>query len=195
MSAGNLQTNEQGEGRALAVETLSEVGRKVVQGLTDPRCFGQSVDWRAKFVGVSRAQFYRLRDNQDVLEAVRQATDNNVQHHLPAVLNAAIKSAMIPGKDGFADRKMLLEIGGLYSRYNPRKAEEDPDQKKAGKEFGKGLVEALNDAQRKSADMAQKITQSDGVGFDGGVEVIEADWQSEPTTSSVSDLSEEAEIT
>lgn len=178
--------------------SLSPSQEAALAVLIDPRYFKASVAQQAEAAGISRAQFYRLRKDPVVLAAIRDAMGARIIQRLPRVIDAMLKSAMIPGKNGHGDRKLLAELSGIYSRYG-RRAPAPDENKDQGREFGAGLVEALNQARQQSAQARQEVAQAPVEGFDKAVEIFEGEWQDdsalEPTTSGDIDPSEEAEIT
>lgn len=194
MAGTNLQMNAAMPAPAPVSQKLSDSQQRVVDVLIDPRYFKASVADQAKAAGLSRPQFYRVRKEEAVLAAVRDAMGERIILRLPRVIDAMLKSAMIPGKEGAGDRKLLVEMTGLYSRYGPRApAPSTPEDQ--GKQFADGLVKALNEARARSAEAKGEMAQSQVEGFDQTMEILEGDWQDEATTSGDDDLESEAEIT
>jgi len=67
-----------------------------------------------ELAGISEAHFYRLMKNPSFTAKRRAILLDVVKSSIGLILKAAVDSAQIEGRDGQPDRKMLLEMAGLY---------------------------------------------------------------------------------
>lgn len=64
----------------------------------------------ARELGVSDPWLYKIRSQEDVLELVRHEHVANIYPHVSEILQAGVETAKIVGKEGSADRRMILQL-------------------------------------------------------------------------------------
>lgn len=74
---------------------------------------GKPAAYIAEAAGCSESMVKHVRRDPAFLEALRQVLRDALAPMLPAVLDAAFRSALIVGRHGFTDRWRLLELGGF----------------------------------------------------------------------------------
>lgn len=117
-------------------DSLTRAERAVLRVLIDPTYHEATNAEKIQAAGVSEAQFYRIVRKPQFREQEKAAFFDLIQTRLGPIIEAAMKTASMEGRDGFNDRKMLLEMGGMYtpksgldltSGGKPLKAYEDID--------------------------------------------------------------------
>lgn len=94
---------------------LSPAAKRVLLALFDPAHFGASYPELAEATGCSERQIANIMTQRVFADAVKAIFNRQLSRSAGAILDAAVKSALIPGRDGYQDRKMLLEMAGLYT--------------------------------------------------------------------------------
>jgi hypothetical protein len=87
---------------------------KVLRTLADPKLVGKSTTAKIQASGVSRATWYRRQSDPFFRARMNDVYFRALSTHVAAVLHALAESAIIHGRKGHADRKLLLELVGLY---------------------------------------------------------------------------------
>lgn len=96
-----------------AIGELATAEKKLLAVLIDPRNIGKTALELSDLAGVSRHTYYRLsknpefhrKKNEVILAALRD---------ISPTLKACIETSKMVGREGAADRKLLLEIAGIY---------------------------------------------------------------------------------
>lgn len=104
---------------------LTPLERKVVETVCDRDSHGLRIEALAEKAGLSPTQIRKALRSSYVHEAIREVTMRRLGWAIPAILQAAIDTAMLVGKDGYFDRRMLLEMAGLSDSRNPGAAFRD----------------------------------------------------------------------
>jgi hypothetical protein len=105
-----------GEGNRLpeAKRSLSRAERRVLESICDPNHRNITVSERCKAIGIGESRYFEVvRDpwfRAQHREAVRRAVDERIA----SLVNASADTAAVVGRDGFNDRRMLLELTGHY---------------------------------------------------------------------------------
>ena len=68
--------------------------------------------------GVSRSTYYKAKQDPVLLEEWHKLCREILGDRLLSIYQASIQTACVVGRDGFQDRKLLLEMAGEYT---PRK--------------------------------------------------------------------------
>lgn len=89
-------------------------GASLLLVLTDPDTFKCKVDDKCERAGISRATYFRLMKDSDFIRRCRDAQHAALRSFVHQTMGALCASAQLPGKDGHADRKLLLEMTGYY---------------------------------------------------------------------------------
>ncbi len=87
---------------------------KLLQALDQHGRFRSQEEW-AKAAGLHPGTVSRALQREDFLSLYRNALLRRATTRLPAVLDAAIDVASRPEHTSHADRRMLLEMTGLYT--------------------------------------------------------------------------------
>lgn len=106
---------------------LTPAFRRILQVLFDPKYFGRPVPQIARAAGCTAAHVYNARKDPAFQQAVRDILAQAVGPMLPALMDAAFRSALVPGTQGATDRWRLLELGGFG---RPEKAGDDDEPKR-----------------------------------------------------------------
>lgn len=94
--------------------TLTRAGQKLAAVMLDPTYASATDEERARAAGISRRHLYRLMADEDFQAALRARAIDLLRPKLGPILDAAVQTASTPGRDGFKDREMLLQMVGLY---------------------------------------------------------------------------------
>jgi transcriptional regulator with XRE-family HTH domain len=98
-------------------EQLPKKGRMVLLAKLDPENLKLSQKALAEKIGIAEKTLYRYENHSQLFaDALHAMSLRALTTSLPAIVGSSIQSAAIPGRDGFHDRKMLFEMGGLYER-------------------------------------------------------------------------------
>jgi hypothetical protein len=97
-----------------ALLDLTTAGAKMLEAVADPANRHLPVTQLAEKAGVSRQWYYKLMASRDFREAVQQILMAAANDDMSEVIDMLVASSKIPGKDGHADRKLLLEMTGMY---------------------------------------------------------------------------------
>lgn len=124
MSAAPLPvTVQRQEGRELGPRaasdepnrTFTRVERKVLEAITAPALANATNEERFAHAGVSKTRFYGIMQDPWFRKKHREFIHNHVQGRIAELVNASANTATTPGRDGFQDRRMLLEMTGHYT--------------------------------------------------------------------------------
>ncbi|MGM0239880.1 phBC6A51 family helix-turn-helix protein [Enterococcus sp. AZ103] len=86
--------------------------KKLLEVLINPEYVGKSVTAICKDATVSRKKYYDAMSKEDFRNLVNQTTMDLIKGKASDVLNATYKYAM--KEKGHQDRKMILNIAGIY---------------------------------------------------------------------------------
>lgn len=92
----------------------TRAARSLAVAMLDPKSVKMTVAELAKAAGISDRQYYRLMNNPEFKAWVNEERRLAVFRHVDAVITAAVTTAAKEGREGHQDRKMLLEMAGLY---------------------------------------------------------------------------------
>lgn len=94
--------------------TLTRAGQRLLAVFLDPQYADTTDVEKAKAAGVSIRHFHRLTHDPHFQAALKAKALELITPKIRPVLDAAIKTAVEPGRDGFKDREMLLRMIGWY---------------------------------------------------------------------------------
>jgi hypothetical protein len=97
-----------------AVEDLSVSEARLLEALANPELRGRPVRQIAEAAGISQATYFRAMARQEFREKATRVISSLVLEDLSPVVSVLVMSAQIPGKEGAADRRLLLELSGAY---------------------------------------------------------------------------------
>jgi len=97
----------------------------ILAALIDPEYFGKTMEKKrqatAKHLStrkpVSKAIWMKTLKDEWFRNQVAEITIRGIAEHLPEVLSAALVMAKTPTREGFQDRRMILEMAGLYQHH------------------------------------------------------------------------------
>jgi len=92
--------------------TPSEI--RLVEVLLNPENIGLTVVEKCKKADISPMHYYRMMKNSEYVKKVHELTLNMIKGRIADVIQASLECALNDKYKGFADRKMLLEMSGMY---------------------------------------------------------------------------------
>ena len=92
-------------------ERPSEI--KLTAVLMDPAKAKLTGVEKAELAGISERTYRRLMADPEFVQSVRDQFLSRVFEQVAPIVDAAERVAVVPTKDGFNDRRMLLEMAGL----------------------------------------------------------------------------------
>jgi hypothetical protein len=95
------------------VAELATAERRLLALLVDPKNLGRTATELADAAGIHRATYYRLLRNPEFSRKRNEVLLQAIRDVSPA-LKALVNTAAIEGKEGAADRRLLLEVAGIY---------------------------------------------------------------------------------
>lgn len=95
-------------------ENLTKAQARLLTVFADPQHLKCLNDELAALADISRAQFYRLMSDPLMRRRRYELIQEQLSGIMGGVVHAAWQSALIPGKEGAADRKLLMETSGVY---------------------------------------------------------------------------------
>lgn len=95
---------------------------KMLQTLANPKLVGKSTTAKIQASGVSRATWYRRQQDPLFRARMNRVYFRALCSSMGAVLEALTDSAVITGKRGHADRKLFLELVGMYEPTTSKEA-------------------------------------------------------------------------
>lgn len=93
---------------------LTRSEKALLAVLLDPAYFKALNTERARAAGISDRRFYQMMADPWFREREREAFYDLLRTRLGPIVQAAAETAAQPGRDGHFDRKMVLEMAGLY---------------------------------------------------------------------------------
>lgn len=93
---------------------LTKTQMKVLAVLIDPEHFKKGSRAKIKAAGCSTYQYYKITRDPTFSDLVTKCLMQMVQGEAGPILQTAIDSAKIMGREGFPDRRMLLEMLNFY---------------------------------------------------------------------------------
>jgi hypothetical protein len=94
--------------------TLTRAERRILESICDVSQRDLQVDERCKRIGVSRTRYFQIMSDAWFRSQHREYIRRSVQERVSALVGASYDTAVTPGRDGFNDRRMLLEVTGHY---------------------------------------------------------------------------------
>jgi len=88
--------------------------RRVFETITNPQYYRLVNGRKIEAAEVSKRQYYRIMAKPWFREQIKAWFLSTIRNDIGPVVKAAIDTAKIRGKEGQLDRKMLLEMSGLY---------------------------------------------------------------------------------
>ena len=92
---------------------LTDDERRVVKVMTDPEHALKPHREQAELLGLSGVQLSRIKNSDRVQQALNTMMMRHMGEKLNLVMQSCVASAMIVGKEGHPDRKMLFAMAGL----------------------------------------------------------------------------------
>ena len=146
---------------------------RVFAVVTNPKHFRKTRNQQHRLAKVSRSRFYAILADPEF----RQATHEHVLTRLCSagakIINAAVESSLLPGRDGHQDRRMLLTMAGLYS-------DKQTIEHGGSVEHRLTIDEALTRAHARRDEIAKQARESEGLVIEGEartVDVADPDWE------------------
>lgn len=96
------------------VDALTAAESRLLDVLSDPDSRGRTVTQRAELAGIDRRTYYKLMERPNIAQAAKVILSKIAEDGLDDALRMLVASANLPGAEGFRDRKLLLELTGLY---------------------------------------------------------------------------------
>jgi hypothetical protein len=96
------------------IEDLTKADVALLAAMADPDRFRATNEELWTAAGISRATFYRLTRDPGFAARRRQQLFDVLRSEVNDVVYATLLNAQLPGREGFADRKLLLEMTGVY---------------------------------------------------------------------------------
>lgn len=100
----------------------------VVMQSIDPQNASLTDDELASKLHLTPAQLVNIRRRPRVARAIAAGLASAVRLYVPQILKASLEVATKAGKDGFADRKLLLQIAGLLNQQQQPKTAAPAEQ-------------------------------------------------------------------
>lgn len=94
---------------------LTAVERKILVVLQNPKYFVATNEEKIKAAACSRGSFYTTIKDPWFEKQLYNAWKDYTKDLIGPILAAAVALALEPTRDGFQDRKMLLEMSGIYA--------------------------------------------------------------------------------
>ncbi len=94
--------------------TFTRKERAVLEAITDPATRNMTNAERAALAGVSDRQYYQIMARPWFRARHRNIIQGHVQSRVADLVEASAVTAATPGRDGFNDRKLLMEMTGHY---------------------------------------------------------------------------------
>jgi hypothetical protein len=110
----NLEAQEKAATRLESEEkSLSFTAMKVVELCASPEYYQATPRQIAAAAGCSASHVRNLRSDPKWQAAFYALISRRIQKYVPELIDKAMESARLPGKDGHPDRKMLLNMAGI----------------------------------------------------------------------------------
>lgn len=87
---------------------------KLLQVRLDPENLGKNITELCQAAGISRQTYYDSMKKQGFVNLLNKLRLESLRNYISDVIDASFKTATTCGSRGFQDRKMLLEMAGLY---------------------------------------------------------------------------------
>lgn len=116
VQATRAQTSLAGQGTATDAlnRSFTRKERAVLEAICNPALRDVTVSERAKAAGVSERRYFEIMKDPWFRRQHREYIQATVQERVASLVDASAQTAATPGRDGFNDRRMLLEITGHY---------------------------------------------------------------------------------
>jgi hypothetical protein len=115
--------------------TLTRGEKLVLAVCINPEHFKSTDTQKIAATGISRSRYYAIIADPWFHKQIQSATMNFIGLRIAPIVEAAVSTAMVKGKDGHQDRKMLLQMSGMLGR---------DDSAEDAERALDGLVSALN---------------------------------------------------
>lgn len=155
---------------AEAAKALTDQEKRALEALVDPDNWGRPMSEIADRLGMQRTDFARLRRRNRFQDALRGALRQRALARAPQIVDAVAKSALVLGRDGHQDRKLLLQLAGILDDRGRTANLADANASKA-LDLAKTLADAQSRAERHRAEV-----QENGRTYT----MDEAEWTEEP---------------
>lgn len=99
---------------------------KMLLVLADPKLMNATTSEKIKRSGVSRATWYRHRNDPLFRAKMGHAFREALDEHLGPILHTLAESAKVVGREGHSDRKLYLELIGEYDPVAARERAKEP---------------------------------------------------------------------
>src|SRR5207248_3268734 len=93
---------------------LTGAEAKVLHVMLQPASHRKSISRLCAEAGISRSHYYRLLSDPELSAKLRRVVEAVLMDDLVPIMEALKRSALILGREGHADRKLLLEMVGMY---------------------------------------------------------------------------------
>ncbi len=105
-------TRQLTDGRA-RIGSLTAPERAALMVMCNVETFRLDHKGMAEAAGITSAQFTRIKRSPIFQQALLELAMRRMGEKLPAIMYVSVQTALIPGKEGFADRQMLLKMAGF----------------------------------------------------------------------------------
>lgn len=92
----------------------TRAGRALYMAMADPESLRLTNIELARRAGISEKRFYDLMGNPMYRAWVNEQRQRTLNRYVDQILTASVKTAAKDGREGHQDRRMLLEMTGLY---------------------------------------------------------------------------------
>lgn len=113
--APTIDVDAERESLSAGLAEMGSAAHRLLIVLADPDAWGKTNLQRMELASVSKAHFYRLMKDADFLRRARDAMLLGLRGGISGPLEALYKTASKVGREGHQDRKLLLEMTGMYS--------------------------------------------------------------------------------
>jgi hypothetical protein len=100
------------------IDDLTPAERRILAVLCDPKMYDRTETDRIAAAGVSRSRYYELLRDPSLHAIQREILSQTIASNVAAVVDKSITQAVTTGRDGFQDRKLLLEMGRFYTPHS-----------------------------------------------------------------------------
>jgi hypothetical protein len=123
---------------------------RILRVMADPTLVNASISQKIRISGVSRATWYRHRNDPLFRARLGKVASEALEEYLGPVFQALIDSALVVGRKGHRDRKLYLEVVGEYDpkgRSARGRAEEEAERNRRSRDImsDQELLEAFRD--------------------------------------------------
>jgi len=94
---------------------LTPSERKILKVWADPAFYGETDQACIEAAGVARDTYFKAKQNPELQGERQRICHAMLQHSLRGAYGAMAATAALPGREGFQDRRLLMEMAGEYT--------------------------------------------------------------------------------